>query len=291
MTSSKPDRHAKLSLPRSPILSSFNADWHHLHLASYEQPAYRLSEHCLSQHVICINAGKPVILHQQVDGQSKTIHSVPGDIGIYPAYLWQSFEWERDAAFLQLYLEPTVLTETARALDDNDRVELIPQLTSLRDPLIYQMAIALQTTLERDREGSQLYADSMAGALAAHLMSRYSTRKCQVRTEAQTLTRSQLSLIVDYVEAHLDRNLSLEELARVVHLSPYYFTRLFKQAVGAPPHRYHVQRRVARAKELLRTGSHSIADVASLVGFSSQGHLNYHFKRAVGMTPKQFLEQ
>jgi AraC family transcriptional regulator len=59
--------------------------------------------------------------------------------------------------------------------------------------------------------------------------------------------------------------------------------------VGEPPHRYVIRLRIERAKELLREGRLSLAQVAAAVGFADQCHFNRHFKRLVGETPGQFL--
>ena len=101
------------------------------------------------------------------------------------------------------------------------------------------------------------------------------------------LTHTQLQQVLDYIHAHLDRDLSLAELAEVINISPTYFASLFKQAIEISPHQYVIQRRVERAKVMLSKTDLAIADIALQVGFSSQSHLNQQFKRLTGMTPKQ----
>lgn len=96
--------------------------------------------------------------------------------------------------------------------------------------------------------------------------------------------------VIDYINAHLELNLGVGELANVVQMSPYYFTRLFKQSTGLTPHQYVIRRRVERAKQLLLQGKLTIAQVAYTVGFAHQSHLNRHFKRWLGMTPKILLD-
>ena len=74
-------------------------------------------------------------------------------------------------------------------------------------------------------------------------------------------------------------------------MSPSYFSRLFKQSTGYAPHQYVIRCRVERAKKLLLQEKLTIADIAYSLGFAHQSHLNRHFKRLVGVTPKKFRQQ
>ena len=103
----------------------------------------------------------------------------------------------------------------------------------------------------------------------------------------RSLTHAQLQQSIDYIHTHLDRELSLEQMAAVIHVSPTYFASLFKHATGISPHQYVIRQRVKRAKSLLLKTNLAIADIALQVGFSSQSHLTQQFKRFTGMTPKQ----
>jgi AraC family transcriptional regulator len=283
---------SNFSLPNLPIISSDKAGWDKLQLAFHRQPACFMPEHSPQHHVICVNTGNPITLERTVDGQSKTIDALPvGDIGIYPANLRRTFQSYQEAEYIQLYLEPTLLTEVGSELCPNSDIKLVTQLAPSFDPLIYQMAIALKTSLEVDGTSSKLYADAMTNALAVHLLSRYSTSKPSLPQPSSGLSKKQLKQVVDYIHEYLNRDVSLAELANVVQLSSYYFTRLFKQSIGIAPHQYHIRCRVDRAKQLLREKQLSLAEIACAVGFASQGHLNYHFKRVVGVTPTAFLRQ
>lgn len=285
-------------LPCLPIASSHSVGWDKIQIAHCRQPPHSLPEHCSPHHTICINVGGSVLLEQGIDGQFETAQSVPGDMAIYPANLKQTACWDREAEFLLLNLEPTFLKRVSDELCGSNCIELVPRLTFF-DPLIQQIGLALKTTLETDGLSSHLYAESMANALAVHLLSRYSTRERAIRHYTGGLSKQNLKQVLDYINEHLDQDLGLAELAAVVQLSSYHFAHSFKQSTGVSPHQYHIQCRVERAKQLLLRGDFgaggaarmSIAEVAHVVGFASQGHLNYHFKRRVGMTPKAFLRQ
>lgn len=226
-----------------------------------------------------------------VDEQAKVVDSVPGDIGIYPANLWQKFQWNQEATFTDIFLETAVLTQTGITLCDRDNLELVPKLDRSFDPLIYQIAIALKSALKNDGLSTKLYGDIMATALAAHLLTHYSSRQIAVRNYSSGLSEQKLRLVIDYIQEHLDQDLSLAELAGLVQLSPYHFARLFKRSTGLSPHKYLLKCRIERVKQLLIARKLSLAEIACVVGFSSQSHLNYHFKRLVGVTPKAFVRQ
>ena len=72
--------------------------------------------------------------------------------------------------------------------------------------------------------------------------------------------------VQDYIEAHLDDRLTLADLAGVACLSPYHFSRSFKLAVGVGPQRYVIQRRLDRAKTLLRRSHKPLALIAQEAG-------------------------
>jgi AraC family transcriptional regulator len=103
----------------------------------------------------------------------------------------------------------------------------------------------------------------------------------------RSLTPTQLQQVLDYINTHLDRDLSLVQIAGVINISPTYFASLFKRATGISPHQYVIQQRVERAKLMLSKTDLAIADIALQVGFSSQSHLTQQFKRLTSMTPKQ----
>src|SRR5262249_5272550 len=102
-----------------------------------------------------------------------------------------------------------------------------------------------------------------------------------------TLPRAKLRAVVEYVEDHLAASPTLEQMAAIARLSVYHFARQFRRATGLPPHQYVIARRVERAQQLLH-GDRSLAEVAADAGFSDQSQFSSHFKRLVGVTPRQF---
>jgi len=101
--------------------------------------------------------------------------------------------------------------------------------------------------------------------------------------------REAIKRACDYLIEHFAENVSLDDLAQFVNLSPYHLNRVFSKQIGMPPHAFQTQVRVSRAKALLRAGE-AIPLVAFLTGFADQSHLTRHFKRLVGVPPGQYLQ-
>ena len=162
----------------------------------------------------------------------------------------------------------------------------------LPDPFVHQIGVALKSALIKHSTSSRLYAETLINALILHLLEHYSTTHLNTsECIAGKLPQYKLQQTIDYIHAYLDSDLSLNQLATLVQMSPHYFSRLFKETTGFTPHQYVIRCRIERAKELLKRGQLSIAEVAIKVSFVDQSHLHRYFKRKVGITPRSFLQQ
>ena len=99
-----------------------------------------------------------------------------------------------------------------------------------------------------------------------------------------------LQRVFSHVRENIARDLSVAELAQVVGMSQYYFSKLFKMSTGTTPHQYVMRQRVERAQEHLRESRTALAEVATQVGFETQSHFTSVFRRLVGATPKHYRE-
>jgi AraC family transcriptional regulator len=97
----------------------------------------------------------------------------------------------------------------------------------------------------------------------------------------------QLDSACEYIEVNLHRSLTVMELAMVAGVSPTHFGRLFRRATGESPYRYVRRRRLERAERLIVATQLPFRDIARLVGFSDQSHLNRIIRAECGRTPGQ----
>jgi len=94
--------------------------------------------------------------------------------------------------------------------------------------------------------------------------------------------------VLDYIEANLEGDLTIDRMASIACLSSSHFARAFKRAVGQSPHHYVSAKRLDRAKALLIQGERSLVEIALALGFSCQANFTRAFKQATGQAPGQF---
>jgi AraC family transcriptional regulator len=111
------------------------------------------------------------------------------------------------------------------------------------------------------------------------------------RREASWMTPRRLRLVDEIIEAGLDRKLTVHDLAAGLGLSAGFFSRAFKAAIGKTPHDYITDRRVARARELLRTLDLDLTAVAHAAGFASHAHMTTVVRERLGLTPSSIRQR
>lgn len=277
---------------RLPLISSVSVQLEDLLFAyDYFPPGATPNVLC-KQHglVIFTDLPAPVQAERRIDDKLRREIVRRGDAVVVPADTWHSAEWNRGGGAIIVGLEPQAMLNTLDRTLDRDSLELMPHFAT-SDPLIDRIGIVLKSALEHPNSLSRLYAESLLDTLMMHLFQHYSVQNYILPTYRGGLAASQLAQIVDYIETYLNCDLSLQELAQLVQLSPHYFSQLFKQSTGLSPHQYILRCRIDRGKELLLKGGVSIAQVAKIVGFTDQSHFHRHFKRLEGITPKAFVSQ
>lgn len=171
--------------------------------------------------------------------------------------------------------------------DDLASVEM-NRRTAFRDPLLTQIGLALQQELRAPGAAGKLYAGTAAQMLAVHLLRYYAQINRTLKERTSGLTQRQMKQVLDYIEHHLDHNLSLAEIAQQSGLSPFHFARRFRQTVGESPHQYVLNRRLEAAQHLLKESDLPVSQIALMTGFSSQGHFTQTFTSRLGEPPRQY---
>lgn len=136
--------------------------------------------------------------------------------------------------------------------------------------------------------GSLGYAEALSMVLAHELL-RGSVTPAVTQSYSQGgLASWQQKRVSEFIEEHLTEQVPLAVLARIAQLSPFHFARAFKQSFGVPPHRYHMARRIARAKSLLAEPTRSVTEIAFTLGFSELSSFTAAFRKFDGLSPSQY---
>lgn len=280
-----------LYYPDSPILSSGSA-WEGLLVEAREGHHFpqRRAVPRLSDHAVYLHLNNPTALERWLEGGRDDQALVDeGDLTIVPAGRRAEWRWDTPIHVLQLYLPPELIRRVARetADVDPDTIELIPRF-GVTDALTEQIGRGLLSELQSGPEDRSLYARQAAELLAVHLLREHCSSDPTVEEFTGGVPPKRLQRVKDYVEANLDGDIRLEDLAAEARMSQYHFSRQFKKSVGQSPSQYVIKRRIERGKRLLDNKDWLIARVAQEVGYDSQSSFTTQFKRRVGTTPSQY---
>ena len=192
---------------------------------------------------------------------------------------------------------PRVLTRvTYFYIDSQDRsFGLDPPRISPRlfffDQAVWDTALKLKAEVGNSDPGSGQYAEALSLVLMHELLRLERTASAAARPVRGGLPAWQQKRVVEFIEEHLAEDISLTALAELVDLSLYHFARAFTQSFGAPPHRYHMARRMDLAKSLLQMPTLSVTQIGSRIGFRETSSFTRAFRNFTGLTPTEYRRQ
>jgi AraC family transcriptional regulator len=282
-------------IPSRVVLSSVGTKWIDIVLEQRHVPSFERADVMYKRHVIAINVGPSISWEFKKAGRVQRVFKARGAISFFPSD--QPFSGRLNvktgvfADVLYLALDHVFVSRVAAGLElDSDRIELFEQRRST-DPTLHHIAMALRAGVQTGAALDRMYGEGLSTALAAHLLREYGAAVLEPKRQYGGLPRAKLARALEYIQDQLDADLTVSGIAQAVDLSPYHFTRLFKESTGQSPHQYVVDARVRKAKELLTTGKFTISEAAHHLGFADQSHLTRHFKRVFGLPPKRLLSR
>jgi len=223
---------------------------------------------------LSLHLGHNLALEQRTEDALWSGRSLFGDLKVMLPGETRSFRHTRAARFAHFTLHRARLQQLGVW-----ELPMRPQVM-LRDLAARHLVLSLLAASTHG-PSSRLFQDAMSQALIARLVELDSLGRASPR---RGLDRALLQRVLERLEDELARDLSVADLAQVVGLSPSHFAARFTEAMGEPPHRYQIRRRVERARDLIVAGS-SATEAALAVGFYDQSHLARHMRKQLGTTP------
>ncbi|HYW71854.1 MAG TPA: helix-turn-helix transcriptional regulator, partial [Pyrinomonadaceae bacterium] len=153
-----------------------------------------------------------------------------------------------------------------------------------------QLGQALAAEVAMEDVGREIVIAALIEQLLVHLLRHHSTmrRSSELELSRVGLIDRRIRRAAELMQARLDEDLTLKDIAAASYLSPFHFSRLFKKLTGTTPLAYLGSQRIARARLLLAQSDLSITQIAAQVGYGSGSHFTKAFRQATGLTPKQF---
>ncbi len=109
--------------------------------------------------------------------------------------------------------------------------------------------------------------------------------------DSDTGRRESILGTAKYIRSHYREDIKVDDLAEKVHLSKYYFIRMFRQYLGTTPYDYLLHYRITKAKELLCTTKWTTGSIGLYVGFSGESNFTAQFTRIVSQSPSKYRKE
>jgi AraC-like DNA-binding protein len=161
-------------------------------------------------------------------------------------------------------------------------------LRRIVDPSLLHFAEIAKAQPQSEHEAR--FASAFAQLLLSHLATKANRLEPNQESESGTEDIATIGALRSFVDERLGYDLGVDDLARNAQMSKFQLLRLMKKHLAQTPQQFVIQRRIEKAKQLLRNSEASLADIAFQTGFSSQSHLSNTFKQMVGNTPKGFRD-
>ncbi|KJM65780.1 AraC family transcriptional regulator [Pluralibacter gergoviae] len=215
----------------------------------------------------------------------------PDHFCLMPQESESSWDIRDRLSFVHLYCTDDHLRNIAEQTWDKSPASLqLEEKTFARDDKITALYRHFLLGCDWQQAANHLTLSSASTLLLSHLIASYASVQWRLPKVTGGLAPRVLRDIVNYIEAHLGDPLTLATLAQQAALSEYHFARMFSQSMKMAPHQYVMQRRMARAKNLVQATALPLTEIALACGFSSASHFSNRFRQATGITPSQMRQ-
>lgn len=257
-----------------------------LHVEHHTVRPMEFSERVLLQHNLFLYTG-PVARAEIRSPEFSGLRWIsPGSIWVMPQGSRHAVRFESNMEGIALAFDPAMLEHLVQSADGKQSVPIMHSLTVCPPKIEHLMRALMYESFDAGTDngvGLECIATAIALAISQHAGAISPSAKNGTR-----LAPKQIRAVQAYVETHLHEQMSLADLATTAGLSSFHFLRSFKASLGETPARYVMDRRMERARYLLKVGKLPIAEIGMSVGFEDVSHFSRAFRRTMGMTPSAF---
>ncbi|MET0534126.1 MAG: AraC family transcriptional regulator [Steroidobacter sp.] len=268
---------------------SFTAGWRSLLLRAYEDnpDAEAFTTPATADHLIVLVTQGRCNIEGLYRGQWRGASYGVGSIGMTAPGEEVTLRWQNQPAHstLQLHLPAATIQACADELFCTHTLKM-PHMLATEDPLLQSVLLGLADAMNRGYP--DLYAESAAQFITTHLLVRHAGVR---EPDEPSRDVSRMRRVHEYMRAHIEKSLTLQDLAKVACVSRFHLIRMFKQVYDQTPHQHLLRLRIEEASRRLRGVEDDIAKIAIDCGFGSPAHFAAAFRKHMGVTPSAFREQ
>lgn len=280
--------------PSLPLLNSDEAE--HVSAAALMSVRYfqaepdSMPEAVFSEHHVLLNLQKnPHRVQNWRDGVLRDFIFRKNEIIVTPAGVRSGWRWHAKSDVIVVTLDPEkverfALSELGMLLDPQQFKDL-PQFI---DSDLCAAGVMLRDSLESDDISSGVMFEAMSRVLLVKLLQRYGKRRPEETEMSARFTSEHYKRVLVYVRSHLDKTITVDELASQAGMSPAHFARVFKETVGSTPMQFVMAYRIEQAMKMMGQENDPLGTIALDCGFSDQAHFTRSFKKVTGQTPRAY---
>ena len=273
------------------LATSSGRGWTNMLAERWSHPVGELTPVLTRDTEIAVLLSGGTLVERQGDGLRQTTSGQRGSLWIVPSGMREDCVNVQRPAHdcLHLFLPAKPFADCIlQDLDiDPARVRLRYEAVSY-DPFVEQIALAVNRELDSETSSRRLFIESLGYTLSTYLLHRYSQSALNVkshRDSVRPMDHRRLSRVMEFIDARIEENFTVTDMAAVACMSPAHFARSFKATVGRSPQQFVSRKRLELAQRLLADPYRSMAEIALSTGFSSQSNFARAFRQSSGMTP------
>ena len=276
-------------VPFAPVLSSATQQWEGFLVEHFlvERHVCEIPPHEHSAIMLSVQLNGSVRKEWKSESGGRTAVMDAGSLALHGLMSCNASVYSGTINSLLFTLDSAHLERLTEGGFPGARVE-IAERCAFKDPRLENLLQVLYGELRHSAPAGPIFAEQVGNAIAMLLAKQYSTVTPGAYGSGGRIPTSRLKKVFDYVEAYLHEDVHLSDLAKTAAMSAHYFAQLFKNSTGVCPHQYVTQRRIARAKELLRNSEISVFEIGVSVGYADPKHFRNLFRRQVGVSPSDF---
>ncbi len=242
--------------------------------------------------LVWVVAGDAVIEERELDGDWRGTAVTAGAFFLTQAQSPYLMRWtakpEQRFEVMHLYIGLELLGRAALSLGLNPTQTRLRDVSGVCDARVSRILEGINDEVRAAHAANRMFAMGLVESLVIHLLRSHAQTGEAGRTRGEQLSASNLRRALNHMEANLAAPFDLDVLAALCSMSRYHFSRAFHNTMAKSPSRWLIQRRMTRAREMLRATDQKILEIAASVGYDSPSHFAKIFREETGVGPREY---